>query len=40
VRETPDYRQLREDGINRLADAIEAHLDLRLLKTLPDIPLP
>jgi len=35
VRETPDYRQLREDGINRLADAIEAHLDLRLLKTLP-----
>jgi adenosylcobyric acid synthase len=35
VRETPDYRQQREDGINRLADAIEAHLDLRLLKTLP-----
>jgi len=28
VRETPDYRQLREDGINRLADALEAHLDL------------
>jgi len=28
VRATPDYRQLREDGINRLADAIEAHLDL------------
>ena len=35
VRETPDYQQLREDGINRLADAIEAHLDLRLLKNLP-----
>ncbi|HRD64796.1 MAG TPA: cobyric acid synthase [Candidatus Competibacter sp.] len=35
VRETPDYRQLREEGINRLADAIEAHLDLRLLETLP-----
>jgi adenosylcobyric acid synthase len=34
VRETPDYRQQREDGINRLADAIEAHLDLRLLETL------
>ncbi|MDS4068298.1 MAG: cobyric acid synthase [Candidatus Competibacter sp.] len=33
VRETPDYRQLREDGINRLADAIETHLDLRLLET-------
>lgn len=32
VRETPDYRQLREEGINRLADAIEAHLDLRLLE--------
>ena len=35
VRETPDYRQLREEGINRLADAIEAHLDLRWLETLP-----
>ena len=34
VRETPDYRQQREDGINRLADAIESHLDLRLLKQL------
>ncbi|MFZ1643333.1 MAG: cobyric acid synthase [Candidatus Contendobacter sp.] len=34
VRETPDYRQLREEGINRLADAIEAHLDLRLLETM------
>lgn len=29
VRETSDYRQLREEGINRLADAIEAHLDWR-----------
>ena len=29
VRETPDYRQLREDGINRLADALENHLDLK-----------
>jgi adenosylcobyric acid synthase len=29
VRETPDYRQLREDGINRLADALAEHLDLR-----------
>lgn len=35
VRETPDYRQLREDGINRLADAFQSHLDLRFLKTLP-----
>ncbi|HUM92343.1 MAG TPA: cobyric acid synthase CobQ, partial [Candidatus Competibacter sp.] len=34
VRETPDYRQLREEGINRLADAIEAHLNLRLLEEL------
>ncbi len=34
VRETPDYRQLREDGINRLADAFETHLDLRLLEHL------
>ena len=32
VRETPDYRQLREDGINRLADAIAEHLDLRDLE--------
>ena len=31
VRATPDYRQLREDGINRLADAIEAHLDFGTL---------
>ncbi|MDG4552473.1 MAG: cobyric acid synthase [Candidatus Contendobacter sp.] len=31
VRETPDYRQLREEGINRLADAMAAHLDLRWL---------
>ncbi len=38
VRETPDYRQLREDGINRLADAIETHLDLRFLETLPSPP--
>jgi len=35
VRETPDYRQLREEGINRLADALVKHLDLRLLETLP-----
>ncbi|HHW75720.1 MAG TPA: cobyric acid synthase [Xanthomonadaceae bacterium] len=34
VRETPDYRQLREEGINRLADAIAEHLDLRLLERL------
>jgi adenosylcobyric acid synthase len=34
VRETPDYRQLRENGINRLADAIAEHLDLRLLERL------
>ena len=41
VRETPDYRQLREDGINRLADAIQAHLDLTaLLRPSPLIPLP
>lgn len=31
VRETPDYQQLREEGINRLADAIAEHLDLRML---------
>jgi adenosylcobyric acid synthase len=31
VRETPDYRQLREEGINRLADTIAEHLDLRML---------
>ena len=34
VRETPDYQQLREEGINRLADAIEEHLNLRLLERL------
>ena len=34
VRETPDYRQLREEGINRLADAIAEHLDLRSLERL------
>ena len=34
VRETPDYRQLREEGINRLADAIAEHIDLRLLETM------
>jgi adenosylcobyric acid synthase len=32
VRETPDYRQLREEGINRLADALAEHLDLRWLE--------
>jgi len=32
VRETPDYRQLREEGINKLADAIAAHVDLRWLE--------
>ncbi len=31
VRQTPDYRQLREDGINRLADALENYLDLKEL---------
>lgn len=34
VRETLDYRQLREDGINRLADAIAEHLDLQFLDRL------
>ncbi|MBK8183369.1 MAG: cobyric acid synthase [Candidatus Competibacteraceae bacterium] len=34
VRETPDYRQLREEGINRLADAITEQLDLSLLERL------
>ncbi len=34
VRATPDYRQLREDGIDRLADAIAAHLDLTALEAL------
>ena len=33
VQETADYRQLREDGINQLADALEEHLDLRLLES-------
>ncbi len=32
VRETPDYQELRENGINRVADAIEAHLDLASLE--------
>ncbi len=32
ARETADYRQLREEGINKLADAIEKHLNLRLLE--------
>ena len=34
VRETPDYRQLREDGIDRLADAIAEHLNLSDLERL------
>ena len=34
ARETPDYRQLREDGINRLADAIAEHLDRHWLERL------
>ena len=29
--QTPDYHALREAGIDRLADAIEAHLDMRAL---------
>lgn len=32
TREAPDYRLLREAGIERLADAVEAHLDLRMLE--------
>ena len=34
VRETPDYRALREAGIDRLADAIEAYLDIGVLERL------
>jgi len=34
VQATPDYRTLREAGIERLADAIEAHLDQRALAAL------
>ena len=31
----PDYRQQREDGLERLADAVEAHLDMpRILEIL------
>jgi adenosylcobyric acid synthase len=29
--ETPDYRAMQEEGIDRLADAVEAHLDLERL---------
>ncbi len=32
VEESPDYRLLREAGIERLADAVESHLDLRSLE--------
>ncbi len=34
VRQTPDYRTLREASIERLADAVEEHLDLGLLERL------
>jgi adenosylcobyric acid synthase len=34
VQETPDYRLLREAGIERLADAVEAHVDLSMLEKL------
>jgi adenosylcobyric acid synthase len=33
---TPDYRQLREAGIERLADAAEAHLDIKKIITIAD----
>ncbi|MTI14002.1 cobyric acid synthase [Sansalvadorimonas verongulae] len=33
--EVPDYNQVREDGINRIADAMEQHLDMaKILKTI------
>ena len=32
-----DYHQLREDGINRLADTLEQHLDLDAVMTLLDL---
>jgi adenosylcobyric acid synthase len=35
--QTPDYHQLRETGIERLADAVEAHLDVNTLLRLLDI---
>ncbi|MGH8585547.1 MAG: cobyric acid synthase [Gammaproteobacteria bacterium] len=31
---TPDYQQLREANIDRLADAVEAHLDLAIIERL------
>lgn len=36
--QTPDYHALREAGIDRLADAIESHLDLNTLLHLLDQP--
>jgi adenosylcobyric acid synthase len=37
--QAPDYLALREAGIERLADAVEAHLDLDLLAGLLKLPL-
>ncbi|MEJ1364287.1 MAG: cobyric acid synthase [Candidatus Sedimenticola sp. (ex Thyasira tokunagai)] len=34
--ETPDYRALRDEGINRIADAAEQHLNLEQVMTLVD----
>ena len=31
--EIPDYDQIREDGIDRIADAIEKYVDMGLLTT-------
>jgi adenosylcobyric acid synthase len=36
VRETPDYRAQRETAIERLADAVETHLDMTLIETILD----
>jgi adenosylcobyric acid synthase len=33
---TPDYHQLREAGIERLADAAEAHLDIKKIIAIAD----
>ncbi|HVB82800.1 MAG TPA: cobyric acid synthase [Candidatus Binataceae bacterium] len=35
--QTPDYERLREDGIERLADALETHLDLSAVFGLVDL---
>lgn len=38
VQESPDYREIRENAIECLADAVEDHLDLKALKQVLDLP--